>query len=188
MKFFTKELWLATQEAEHIAETNRRWDRAAAEYQSQLDALDSRVSPTAFEFFSDPNVHDGEILEFAVRNDSRTVPLDSPPWGRQPPPTEHHPVKANLTILDESNKYVWHLSYRNVRCVLTDWPSTEPLFYADGDGLGAWGYHELTDADNGFLRHEILLATGGTILLEFKTIDVSRGPRTFRFAEGLQGA
>ena len=40
-----------------------------------------------------------------------------------------------------------------------------------------WGYHELSGAENGFLRHEILFATGALLLFEFKNIAVSNVPR-----------
>jgi hypothetical protein len=44
-------------------------------------------------------------------------------------------------------------------------------------GFGDWGYHELSDAGGGFLRHEVLFATGVILLFEFKELDVSFSAR-----------
>jgi hypothetical protein len=37
-----------------------------------------------------------------------------------------------------------------------------------------WGYHELTDAGDGFLRHEVLFSWGGTLLTEFRELKVTK--------------
>ena len=79
-----------------------------------------------------------------------------------------------MVVLDGDDKFVWNLSYRGVRRFVIDYPSEDPMFYFEGQGFGDWGYHELTDAGDGYLRHEILFATGSTILLESKTVAAER--------------
>jgi hypothetical protein len=37
-----------------------------------------------------------------------------------------------------------------------------------------WGYHELTDVGDGFLRHEVLFSSGATLLTEFRELTVTK--------------
>src|ERR1700679_3397251 len=60
---------------------------------------------------------------------------------------------------DASHNFLWRMAYGALRRVAIDYPSGSPLFYSPGEGFGDWGYHERTDAGDGFLRHEILFAT-----------------------------
>jgi hypothetical protein len=79
--------------------------------------------------------------------------------------------------MDANDAFVWRLSYESVRRVLIHYPTEAPLFHGDGDGFGDWGYHELTDAGDGFLRHEVLFASGSVLLVEFKEFAIERTPR-----------
>jgi hypothetical protein len=89
----------------------------------------------------------------------------------------NNPVRGSLEVLDSYDRFIWRVSYEGLRRVLIDFPTDQPLFYSDGDGFGDWGYHELSDAGNGFLRHEILFATGAVLIFEFKEIAASCMPR-----------
>jgi len=72
----------------------------------------------------------------------------------------------------------WKVSYNTVRRVMIDFPSEQPLFYQQGEGFGDWGYHELTDAESGFLRHEVLFASGAVLLFEFREVVVTSMARS----------
>jgi len=53
------------------------------------------------------------------------------------------------------------------------YPSEDPLLFYSGDGFEDWGYHELSDAGDGFLRHEVLFSSGSVVLIEFRDVVVS---------------
>jgi len=89
----------------------------------------------------------------------------------------NYPVRVELVVLDAMDEFVWHLSYSVLRRVVVDYPGQETLFYQEGEGFGDWGYHELTDAGNGFLRHEVLFASGSTLAVEFRGLAVRRTDR-----------
>ena len=75
-----------------------------------------------------------------------------------------------LRVLDAWDRYVWTLRYRGVRRI-------EVRFSGDskwGGGFQDWGYHELTDAGDGVLRHEILFRSDSTLLVEFEQVGVER--------------
>jgi hypothetical protein len=170
MKYFTRELWLSAQNPEQLREYEAAWMRANDEYRAQLKKLESRVNSEAFRFFADAEIHDGELLSLLLKDGSRPAPLSEPvrPWKT----TMEHPVQAELTVLEAHDRLVWQISYVSLRRVLIDFPTNVPLFYSDGEGFGDWGYHELTDAGDGFLRHEVLFATGATLHFEFKNVAV----------------
>jgi hypothetical protein len=176
MKYYTRELWQLAQDARTVEEYDNRWQDAHERYMRQLSNLRSRIDNDAYGFFSDADVHDGELLKFIVEDGSRPAPLSQPvrPWND----TTGFPVKATLRVLDSADKFIWSISYSKLRRVMLDYPTSDPLFYREGEGFGDWGYHELTDAGGGFLRHEILFATGSTLVFEFVDIAVTRTERS----------
>jgi hypothetical protein len=176
MKFFTRELWLAAQQTPAPKDLFARNKQAADAYRSQLVTLRSRLSQNAFKFFVDADVHDGELLDLVIVDGSRPAPLSEPVSTWTTP--RNHPVRVKLSVLDAVDKLVWRLSYKTVRRVVVDFPTEEPLFYREDNGFGDWGYHELTDAGSGFLRHEILFCTGAVLLFEFADLEVSSVPRS----------
>jgi hypothetical protein len=129
------------------------------------------LSQDAFQFFLKADVHDGELLELVIADASRPAPLTEPvrPWTTP----RNRPVQVKLSVLDALDKLIWRLSYKTVRRVVVDYPTEQPLFYREGNGFGDWGQHELTDAGSGFLRHEILFATGSVLLFEFAEVEIS---------------
>lgn len=178
MRYFTRELWLSLQTSNR-QQSVQNSQRADAEYRAQLASLAMRVDKDAFAFFAEADIHDGELMELAVKDGSRPAPISeaSRPWKQ----LRQLPVGVMLSVLDANSQFLWSISYSSMRRVLVDFPSADPLFYREGQGFGDWGYHELTDAGDGFLRHEILFATGAVLLFEFKHVHVSRSnfrPRT----------
>src|SRR6266853_4555318 len=171
VKFFTKELWLSAQNPDNLKAYDRDWQRAYEEYRAELEMLRPRLGSDAHRFFAEADVHDGELLDLVIADGSRPAPLPEKarPW------TEpgNYPVQVRIEVLDSYDKLVWRLWYKNVRRLIVDFPTQEPLFYSAGEGFGDWGYHELSDAGSGFLRHEVLFATGAILLFEFKELDVS---------------
>jgi hypothetical protein len=152
----------------------RMWQQAFREYREQLATLRSRLNEDAYSFFDNADVHDGELLELRVVDGSRPPPLSEPrrPWDT----VCNYPVKAEITVLDAFDQFVWTISYSSLRRTTIDYPGAEPLFYRTGEGFGDWGYHELTDAGDSFLRHEILFATGSILMFEFKHVAVRKAP------------
>lgn len=174
MRYFTRELWAGAQGSGDSEENSKLWDRAFKQYLEQLEVLRQRVSPLVFDFFSSADIHDGELLDVRVIDGSRSAPIGEPVrwWSR----SNEYPVRVELSILDEYDKLIWDLSYSGLRRVVIDYPSAEPLFYSSGEGFGDIGYHELTDAGDGYFKHEVLFATGASLLFEFQVVQVASRP------------
>jgi hypothetical protein len=167
MKYFTKKLWRdspATTDAGPAA----AWNRARRAYWKELDAMRPQFAPGVFAFFERADVHEGELLYIDVIDGSRPAHLHAPP----------HPVRVKLALLDVYKRFTWTLHYGAVRRVVVDFPSAAPLIRPNEAGFGLLGFHELTDCGGGFFRHEILFASGATLLVEFRDVDVRGSERT----------
>lgn len=162
MRYLTKELWQSAQEPGKLDEYESNWHKAYQDYVQQLSHLRDRLTPESYRFFLDADLHDGALVKLEVEGGNTK--------------NYSYPASAKLIASDASNEYAWHMSYGSLRRVVIDYPSADPLFYSSGEGFGDWGYHELTDAGEGFLRHEILFATGSVILFEFKEFSISKQP------------
>lgn len=169
MKYLTKKRW-ATIRAAAGGPAAASWGKALRAYREQLETLRARLPEHVYAFFDRTDIHDGELLQLDIRDGSRPAPLDQLPRPWIVP--GDHPVRVELAILDTYDKVVWTLKYASIRRILLDFPSDKPLFYQDGEGFGDVGVHELSDCGEGFFRHEILFATGATLLVECKEIDV----------------
>jgi hypothetical protein len=173
MEYFTKQMWLG---AQRISKDGvDEWQIAFSRYSNDLAKLKPKLSEENFKFFESADVHDGELLSFLIIDGSRPAPLDSPTrsWHCE----DEFPIYADLAVLDAYDNFVWHLHYGEVGRVITNYPSEEPLFPMRGAGFGDWGYHELRDAGEGFLTHEILFSSGATLLISFKTIAIKKYTR-----------
>ncbi len=172
MKYFTKELWLEAQDQKKTEQNRKAWDKAHHDYRAELDRIKLRLSAEHFLFFSEADVHDGELLQFKIIDGSRPAPLTETqrPW-RNP---GNYPVRVELAVIDAVEKYIWSISYSKIKRVVVDFPGSEPLFFSDGEGFGDWGYHEITEAENGFLRHEVMFSSGAVLLIEFGDVNIRR--------------
>lgn len=173
MKYFTRERWKAAQRSDQA--DSKAWQADMEKYSKELKALLNRLSPDARLFFETADVHDGELLRCEVIDGCRIPPEGSRrAWNNEVP----HPVVTQLEVLEASGKASWKLRYSRCRRANIDFPTDSPLFHTDGHGFGDWGYDELTDAGNGFLRHEVLFASGSTLLVEFKELNVEKVQRS----------
>jgi hypothetical protein len=165
MRYFTKELWLAwnnqgpldERSAVELGRQNMR------EYIEQLEQLRPRLSNQTYRFFTKENLHDGRLLAF-IAGDAPEHDVH----GAKRFDINARNTSVVMKVLGQDLDVLYTLKYTKVRRVVFDYPSDDPLFYDEGDQIGDWGYDELTAADDSFLRHEVLFASGTIMLLEFK--------------------
>ena len=177
MKYFTKELWAANNSGD-VAASRRAYEqgeRNTREYLHQLERLKPRLNEQTHRFFTTENLHDGRLLGFTAGDG-----VDYDVRGPEIFDINAHRTSARMKVLGENLDVLYTLSYAGVRRVLFDYPTDDPLFHGEGAHVGDWGYDELTAADEDYLRHEILFASGTTILIEFKDFSYEK--------EGCEGA
>jgi hypothetical protein len=165
MKYFTKELWLGYNSRNDDVEgaALEQGERNRQEYVRQLEELRPRLSEDTYRFFTGENLHDGRLLAF-IAGDGIDFDIHGP---------ERFDISSNNTsvrmkVLGANLDILFTLKYTKVKRVVFDYPTDEPLFHREGRQIGDWGYDELTAADDKYLRHEILFASGTAILIEFK--------------------
>jgi len=184
VKYLTKALWSALQEPDDVGRAAaQRWDENLATYLAELESLGGRLAPDVFAFFRDADVHDGALVHLRIRDLDPLAarPVDSmnddDQDGTDPGPWEgpyRVTVEMRVATSDEARDTEWTLRYVRIRRILVDFPTDTPLFFDPGGGFEDWGYHELSDAGDGFLRHEVLFSSGSVVLIEFRDVSVER--------------
>jgi hypothetical protein len=164
MKYKTRELWQGFNSNDnelrrHAAE---QWEKNVREYQRQLEGLKPRLDEQTNRFFTTEDLHDGRLLAFTAGDD-----IDFSAGGRKFDIHRHNP-SVRLQVLGANLDSLYRLTYSKVSRVVFDYPTDNPLFHGIGRQIGDWGYDELTAVDEDYLRHEILFASGTTILIEFQ--------------------
>jgi hypothetical protein len=165
MKYFTAELWSSWSDPAYQPPPRERDPFVL--YRKELETLRHRLRPRTFAFFAEADVHDGRLVEFAIREGVRVRANGTlAPAPRRP---ARFPVVVELCVVDGAGRFAWTLEYRGVRRV-------EARYAADeyGNGFDGWGYHELSDAGGGFLQHEILFASDASLLVEFAHVVIKR--------------
>jgi hypothetical protein len=172
VKYFTPDYWRSLQSRDYKSPPPELDPFRL--YHAALEELRARVPPSAFAFFAEADVHDGELLDVIVTDGNRPAPLGEPAreWTYEP----GFPVQVALRVLDAFDRLVWTIRYSEVRTLRIHYSAEADLFPSGsggGFGFGDWGYHELRDAGSGFLVHEILFATGATLFIEFRRVAVA---------------
>ena len=164
MIYFTKQMWAVWQREDiDFADADDDWKRRAGKYWKQFKRLEPRLGMSAAKFLRTARLHDATVVNLTL--DQRLLVAGGARHGSKPP----HPMEVRIQLLSAGKPAQrYELRYRSVRLVRLDYPSDEPLFYSRG--LGDWGYDEVTAADRKFLRHEVLFASGATLMIEFQRI------------------
>ena len=174
MKYFTKQLWAAGNNRRNDEEHRRAYEQSEQnrrDYIRQLEQLRPRLSNEVYQFFTVESLHDGRLLCFTA-GDSIGHDIRGP----EKFDINAHEPSVEMKVLGSNLDEQYTLRYQKVRRVSFDYPSDEPLFHHEGGHIGDWGYDELTACDDDYLRHEVLFASGTTILIEFKDFSYEREP------------
>jgi hypothetical protein len=86
-------------------------------------------------------------------------------------------VEIKVERPSNGTKYsgIYILKYKDIRRCIFDFPSNKPMI-SEENSFGTWHCDELTLLKDQWMRHEILLISGATILIEFKRFSYSKMP------------
>jgi len=171
MKYFTPDLWLGWHDEDNSArrQATEQFHRNGDEYLLQLRDVLPRLDKADQDFFENTNLHDGRLVAFIAGDEIDFNIAEAEAFD-----INSHKTSVRLTVLGPWIDELFTLEYSGVRRAVFDYPTDDPLFHAEGCHLGDWGYDELTAVDDTYLRHEILFASGSSILIEFKKFSHSR--------------
>lgn len=150
LQYFTYELWMANPSEE----IDKLWRENDLAYSRKLESLKDRLSRKAFHFLCEVGFHDYRVKNIEIIHNE---------YGKKNPVT---------VILHVTNNFkTWQIVYKDVQKVVINYESS-----TFGRGFDDWGYDELLDVDENTLSHEILFASGSTLLVHIpnKKMFVSR--------------
>lgn len=163
MKYFTDELWskINSESATEREQANLEWEKNSEAYSKVFEGIKHRLTKKFLKMYSDAHgFHDSAFLSFEVIQPKR--------WANDP-------ISVQLVISD--GEFKWTLTYRKVKKVMMNYDSdTEE--HSTKWGIDTWGYDEFIPSDDNYLLHEILFASGATVLIEFenKKLFINREP------------
>ena len=160
MKYFTPELWSKAgspdkqeREASHV-----KWDKNAKEYSLIFDKIKNRLLKKFLKvYFENKGFNDFRLIEFSLsqaigkKGNPQSVQIDI-----ETPFDKRFKVKR------------FRLTYKQ--------PTKFEVKYSDEmgcNGFDDYGYDEFLSVDERTLSHEILFASGATILIHFKDKNIS---------------
>ncbi|KOF55782.1 MULTISPECIES: hypothetical protein [Clostridium] len=163
MRYFTDELWeeinCGVKERREIAE--KKWDKNAEEYRAVFNNIRYRFSKKFLKIYEkEANFHDYKLKEIKINHDK---------YGFK------DPVKISLIINNEIN--TWQMDYTKIKKIslnynkIGDILSRNKEFYVGFDDLS---YDEFLEVDDKTLSHEILFASGATLLIKFEKLFIKK--------------
>lgn len=157
MKFFTNELWdmLNSDNANERNIARQQWDENSSKYSGVFENV-KKMPPKNFlkVYYANYGFHDYQLVKFDILNDSMT---------------RRKAVNANLIIGDGEN--TWNISYKNISKISIEYNYVNPEFQHNY-GFDDYGYDEFIEVDKEIISHEILFASGATLLIHFRKISV----------------
>ena len=171
MKYFTRELWLGPDDEDDSVrrQSTEQFQQNYVEYQNQLQIILPRLDEADRRFFLKESLHDGRLIAF-IAGDEIDLDVES---GAAFDINAHNTC-VRMKVLGCNLDTLFTLEYAGVRRALFDYPTEYLLFHYEGAYIGDWGYDELTATDNVYLRHEVLFASGTSVLIEFKKFSHNR--------------
>lgn len=156
MRCFTNELWSkfnSTSQKERD-EADIEWDNNSKIYFEVFEKVKVRLSQKFLKaYLSNHGFHD-----FQIKN----IVLTQKEYGLK------NPVSVDIYITDSVNTF--KITYKCIKRFCVDYQGAEG--WADRRGFDDWGYDELLPVDEQTLSHEILFASGSTILIHFKNNNI----------------
>lgn len=161
MKYFTDELWrgINSESVEERESASTKWDNNLEEYCQIFEKI-KKLLPKKFlkiymeqEGFHDYNLKNFEIIhgEIGYRD----------------------PVAVSIVITN--TEHTWNISYNKIKKIAINYEQESDICERKRKkyrGFDDYGYDEFFQIDEKTLSHEILFASGATVLVYFQKISI----------------
>ena len=98
------------------------------------------------------------------------------------------PVEVRLTVTDEEN--TWTIIYKKIKKIVANYEQEPDIFPGMGrrfyEGFDDYGFNEFFEIDDKALSHEILFASGATILIHFEKISIKKETDLMQYIEPVK--
>lgn len=155
MRYFTYELWLKLNSNSQIEceEASLKWERNMKSYSEIFETVKTRLPKKFLKLYLDNQ----SFCDFQVKN----IVLAQKSGNK-------NPVSVDIYVTDSVDTF--KITYERIKklCI-----SFEESNHCEGrGGFDDWGYSEIWPVDEQILSHEILFASGTTILIHFQNDDI----------------
>lgn len=163
MKYFKPELWdgYNSDIKEEFEEAKMQWEKNNKEYAQIFQHVKQRLPKTFLKIYmKEKGFHDYHLKDFQIIH------------GRE---GFKNPIAVIIEI--ENGENTWHIIYKGVTKIAVNYKdeqvneSSKRRFQY---GFDDYGYDEFLEVNDKTLSHEILFASGATILVHFKNISIKK--------------
>jgi hypothetical protein len=148
MKYFTAQLWHDLRK-----DADQQWKRNVKLYRKQLAKILPRLNKKNQRFFDKMSLHDGLIISFSFGDIMKAG------------------LRRNfvqIKVVHPEFNHIYILHYSGVRNLMVKSPD-ESLCDEYRCAFDDWGFDEISRTKDGWLKHEIFLASHTEIKIEFKS-------------------
>lgn len=156
VRYFTNELWAKfnSESQKDLDEADFEWEKNSKAYSAIFEAIKLRLSQKFLKtYLSNHGFHDFQIKNIVLTHKKYGV---------------KSPISLDIYITDSMNTF--KITYKNVKKFNVNYEEAES--WANKRGFDDWGYDEFLPVDEQTLSHEILFASGSTILIHFKNSNI----------------
>lgn len=138
-------------------------------YHKNLLSLKKMLDPKTFKFMLNESFHDSTLNKFTIVNN----------YGESNHNTEKDSIVSVSAHLKHWNEHEYELLWENVTVYLLDFDISRNKI-AESDqilfdrGLDEWSHDELSIVRHNYLRHEILLFSQTTIIIECSKFSINQ--------------
>lgn len=153
MQYFTNELWSRINSESPIEreQADHEWEQNVEAYRKVFEISKQKLSKKFLKMYFDAKgFHDHDFVSFEIIQPKR--------WASDP-------IKVTIVVSDGESK--WTLTYKKVKKLTMNYDSTIEEHMSKW-GIYTWGYDEFLPVDEDYLTHEVLFASGASILIHFK--------------------
>ena len=163
MKYFTYELWrnAGNPDEEIRKQADLEWEKNDEAYSKVFDEISKKL-PKSFVkiYLENKGFHDYYLEKVEIADTGGFRARHRPKYS----------VEVNLSIKYFDDQ--WRITYKNVKNISIVQPK-EGMF-DKWAGFDDWGYDEFSMIDNKTFTHEILFASGYSILIYFEDISIEK--------------
>jgi hypothetical protein len=159
MKYYTSKLWsmINSPSQKERDEADIQWEKNNKEYSAIFETVKARFSKNFLKIYlSNNGFHDFRIKNIIVNHKEYGI---------------KNPVSIDLYLTDDDIN-TFKITYKNVKKFDVNYEEDEG--WTATRGFDDWGYDEFLPIDEINLSHEILFASGSTILIHFKNIMITK--------------
>lgn len=162
MKYFTDELWneINSDSKEKREEASLQWEKNAEEYYKIFENIEKLLPKKFLKLYLKENgFHDYELKNYQIIHGKKG-----------------YKGSVAVSLVITNTEHTWNIVYNKIKKIAVNYEQQPDIFERkkrrEYRGFDDYGYNEFFQIDEKTLSHEILFASGATILVHFEKISI----------------